>query len=473
MNLIYKNGKSSKKVLESKFEKNISKFSCLMIGIGGLIGGGIFSVIGAISEYTGPYSYISYIITGLIALITVYSYSKLNNVWPSPGGEYTIIRNAFTGEKFKALGPIVGLLLYFGYIVTVALYAYTFSIYFLYLFGIPVNYLFVMIIIISLISFFTIINLFNIKDSTYLENILVVTKIIILGLFIIFGMIYALTTPSQMITNLGLDFASFHNFNFIGIMIGSASIVVSYQGFQLIAHEVYEMKDKKGGLGMMKWSLIISMAIYIFVGITAISILGVSGVMGKDAHDSEVAIAIAATKFLTPFGAVIIIIGALFSTASAINATIIGSSRLAFMMGSEKLLPLSLSKLNSKHEPIVSIIIVGLFSILIAMISGGALAIAGVAGLLFSQIYFFVNFTNYHVRKKTKSRKIFPIIGMITTATLFIILLIYSLLNIITEFFSLIVFIVIECITLLFVILKLDLHLSHMNSLEKGLRPES
>jgi amino acid transporter len=49
-----------------------------MIGIGGLIGGGIFSVIGVISIYTGPYTYISYFITGVVALITVYSYQKLN-----------------------------------------------------------------------------------------------------------------------------------------------------------------------------------------------------------------------------------------------------------------------------------------------------------------------------------------------------------------------------------------------------------
>jgi len=467
MNSSTKSDKIKKKNLESEFEKSISKFSCLMIGIGGLIGGGIFSVIGAISKYTGPYSYISYIITGIVALFTIYSYTKLNKIWASPGGEYTIVKNAFAGERYKSLGPIIGLLLYFGYIVTIALYAYTFSVYFLFLFRIPTNYFFIVLIIICLISFFTILNLFNIKDSAFLENILVFTKIIILGLFIIFGLMYAFSDSNQVVNNLGLGDSILMNFNLLGVLVGSASIVVSYQGFQLIAYEVYEMKNKSGGLKMMKWSLIISMILYIFVSITAVSILGISGLIGDDPHDSEVTIAIAANKFLTPIGAIVIVIGALLSTASALNATIIGSSRLAFIMGSEKLLPKALFKLNSNHEPYISIIVVGVLSIMVTLLTGGALAIAEVAGLIFSQIFFIMNFTNYHMRKKTNSKALYPIIGMICTAGFFIILLIHSFLNIFTDLISLVIFFIIEGLTVLFVIYKFNFKFSHTNTQQK------
>ena len=118
------------------FHKHLSKFSCLMIGIGGLIGGGIFSVIGAISTYAGPYAYLSYLITGIIGLFNVYSYSKLTSKWSNPGGEYSCVSIVFCKTHLALLGPFIGILLYFGSITTMALYAYTFSVYFILMFNI-------------------------------------------------------------------------------------------------------------------------------------------------------------------------------------------------------------------------------------------------------------------------------------------------------------------------------------------------
>jgi len=433
------------------FHKHLTKTHCLMIGIGGLIGGGIFSIIGVISAFTGPYSYISYFFTGVVALITVYSYHKLTSKWCTPGGEYSCVQYAFFGTKFQDLGPFIGILLYFGYIVTMALYAYTFSVYFILIFGIEWNFFVIIIIIILLILFFTILNLKGVKESAGLQSILVIIKVIILVLFIILGLMYAFQTPNQMTTNVGLDQNSITEINFVGIMLGSACILISYEGFQLIAYNSHEMEETEGGLKMMHWSLVISMILYCLVGFTAIAVLGATKIVGENPHDAEIAIAIAALNFMGTFGMLIIILGALLSTASALNATMLGSSRLAFMMSKDRVFPERLSKLSKNKVPYVSIIITGVLSIVIAIITGGALAIAGMASLIFAQIFFIINFTNFKKRKTTNSNAIIPLLGMFLTAAFFIIYLIYIILNFEQELFSLITFLSVEGVALLLV----------------------
>jgi amino acid transporter len=448
------------KVDSQLFHKHLSKFSCLMIGIGGLIGGGIFSVVGAISSYAGPYAYISYLISGIIGLFNVYSYRRLTSKWRDPGGEYSCVTNVFQNTSLGFLGPFIGILLYFGYISTMALYAYTFSVYFILIFGLSYNFLTMAIIIISMISFFTLVNLKGVKESARIQNIFVSTKVLILIFFVVFGLIYTLRNPVNFLINVGFDSKSLSNINFSGIIIGSSSIVVSYVGFQLIAYQSYEMEDVEGGLKMMKWSLIISMIIYISVAFTAVAVLSVSGLVGKDVHDAEVSIANAASNFMGPLGMFIVIIGALLSTASALNATMLGSSRLAYMISVDQIIPKYFSKISNNKVPYISIIFTSIFSIILSIFTGGALAIAGLAGLIFAQVFFIINYTAFRSRKVIETKTTFNLIGMVLTISLFIILLTNYIMNSEKEIFSLIAFIIIELATLFFV--------CHLNNKKKN-----
>ncbi|MFX1443724.1 MAG: APC family permease [Promethearchaeota archaeon] len=436
---------------EPEFHKHLSKFSCLMIGIGGLIGGGIFSVIGVISAFTGPYSYLSYVITGIVALITVYSYQKLTLKWGDPGGEYTCVQNAFYNSKLQNLGPFIGILLFFGYIVTMALYAYTFSIYFILMFNVRYSFYLIAIIIVVLIFILMILNLKGVKESARVQGILVIVYSCIFLIFIILGISFTMQNPERMITNVGLDGKSITNINIIGIVLGSSCILISYEGFQLIAYGSHEMDDKEGGLKMMKWAVIFAMIIYYLVGFTTMAVLGVSEIISEDAHNAEVSIALAALISIGILGMFLIIFGALLSTTSALNATMLGSSRLAYMMAKDEVLPQKISKINKNKVPFISIITTGIISIILALFTGGALAIAGLAGLIFAQIFFIINLTNFKVRKVTGSNAILPITGMILTSSFFSILLFYSFINFDQEIYSLLSFFIMEAATIFFV----------------------
>ncbi|MFX0012597.1 MAG: APC family permease [Candidatus Hermodarchaeota archaeon] len=432
------------------FHKHLSKFSCLMIGIGGLIGGGIFSVVGAISTYAGPYAYLSYLITGCIGLLNVYSYSKLTSKWSDPGGEYSCVSNVFRDTPLAFLGPFIGILLYFGYISTIALYAYTFSVYFILMFNIEYNPLIISLFIVLIIAFFALVNLKGIKESSRIQNIFVSLKVFILILFVVFGLSFSLRTPFSFLNNVGFNSELLGYVP--GIFIGSSSIIVSYVGFQLIAYHSYEMEDVNGGLKTMKWSLIISMIIYVLVAFTAVAVLGISGLIGGSIYDAEIAIANAASNFMGPLGMVVIIIGALLSTSSALNATMLGSSRLAYMISFNNVFPKFFSKISKNKVPYNSIIITSIFSMLLSLFTGGALAIAGIAGLIFAQVFFIINYTAFKSRKVIQSKSIVNLLGMVLMALLFITLITSYMIHLESELYSVIAFACIELVTLFYVI---------------------
>ncbi len=127
----------------------------------------------------------------------------------------------------------------------------------------------------------------------------------------------------------------------------------------------------------------------------------------------------------------------------------LGSSRLAFMMSKDKVLPEKFSRISKNKVPYISIIITGILRIIPTLFTGGALAIAGVAGLIFAQIFFIINFSNFKARKSTNSNAVLPIVGMILTGSLFTILMVYNFLNF--EIFVLISFFLMEGVTLFFV----------------------
>jgi amino acid transporter len=425
-----------------------------MIGIGALIGGGIFSLLGLITIFAGPYSYISYAMTGTVTLLTVYSYEKLTLKWSSPGGEYIAVQNAFSGSKFQKLAPVIGVLLYLGFICSMALYSYTFSIHALLLFNLESNLFSITIVSVLLISFFMLLNLKGISATSRMQNVLVIIKVVILIIFIVFGLAFALRNPQNLAINLGFTFESLKSVNIGGILFGGVSIIISYEGFQLISYEVNEMKDVNSGLRMMKWAVFIVMILYVFIALVALGVIGVSGLIGLGQQDAQVGVAMAANQFLGVFGIYIVITGALVATASALNATILGSSRLAYMLAKEKVFPGIFSRISKAKVPSISILITSIISILLTIIIGGILAIAGIVSIIFSQIYFIINFTNYKVRKQTNSNALIPLISMVLTASYLVILIVFNIVNFKTELMTLIVVTLIEMITIVVVLQK-------------------
>jgi len=107
--------------MSSPSEGKLSTFSTLSIGIGGMVGGGIFAVTGLTVEVTKGSAPIAFLIAGLVALLTSYSYLKLTLRYPGEGGTVAFLNKAFGGGLVTGASSILLLL---SYVVLLAVYAY-------------------------------------------------------------------------------------------------------------------------------------------------------------------------------------------------------------------------------------------------------------------------------------------------------------------------------------------------------------
>ncbi len=105
-------------------KKKLGLKELIAIGVGGMVGGGIFSVLGLSVELSGHAAPIAFSLGAVIALLTGLSYSRLGLCFRDDGGSFTYLEHAFKGKNIAGIG---GSLLLTGYIL--ALYAFTFGVY--------------------------------------------------------------------------------------------------------------------------------------------------------------------------------------------------------------------------------------------------------------------------------------------------------------------------------------------------------
>lgn len=296
----------------------------IAMGVGGMVGGGIFSVLGLAIAQAGHAAPLAFTISGIVALLTGLSYARLGVAFRSDGGSFTYLEHAFRHPNISGMG---GWLLLVGYIGTMALYAFTFGVYGTALLGggqhAPAMHHFLETLV--LLAFLGV-NLYGVKASGSSELIIVIVKLLILLLFGIVGLFYAQADHLLPVFNQGYG----------GVIMGAALIFVAFEGFELIPNAVGEMEnpDKNLHRGIV-WSIVITIAVYILVSIVAVGNL----LPDEIVRYKEYALAVAAKPFLGQAGFLLIGLAALLSTASAINATLFGTARLSMVMATEKALP--------------------------------------------------------------------------------------------------------------------------------------
>jgi len=199
------------------------------MGVGGMVGSGIFSVLGLSIGLAGHAAPLAFAIGGLLALITGWSYAKLSLCFHSDGGSFTYLEHAFKHPNIAGLG---GWLLLAGYIGTIALYAYTFGAYgtaLLGAHGLMLHHVFETAIILIFLG----INLYGVQAAGHTEDIIVLVKVIILSGFAVMGLMQADVST----------LAPFFNHGANGLLMGAALIFVAYEGFELIPNAVHESRN--------------------------------------------------------------------------------------------------------------------------------------------------------------------------------------------------------------------------------------
>ncbi|NPE08703.1 MAG: amino acid permease [Asgard group archaeon] len=411
-------------VSERELSRELGFKEALSIGLGGTIGGGVFSVLGIAAGFAGPAAILSFAFGGVLALLIGYSYAKLALRFQSAGGSYTFAKEAF-GRYF---GGAFGWLLWTGYLTSCSLYAYTFGAFFAHMVlpeGSPHANLVSAVFAAVLIILSTIINLVGVKETGKSQNIIVLIKVIILVGFV------AITIPAVIkniidpdITYLKPFFADAEG-NKLNIVtglamavVGTSILFVAFEGMELIPNASEEIQNPEKNIPRSIYgTVIIATIIYILVAFTALGGTDYT-IFASDPEKAEYALAIAATPILGAAGFIIVSIGALFSTASAFNASLFGSSRMTYVMARDRIFPQFFQTVSKKSRvPFISILTISGITLIFTLVLDLA-QIAQLASSIFLILFAIISLSSLVLRKKIKANFIIPLLGFIMALSL-------------------------------------------------------
>lgn len=392
----------------NKASSRISLAGAISIGIGGMIGAGIFSILGVVAAAAGNAMWLSFLIGGLVALFSTYSYAKLGARFPSAGGAVQFLVEGW-GEG--SISGSINIFMWIGYIISIALYAQGFAAYFVTFFTDSPSHLLLKLIASGIVILFASLNMLGAGSVGKAEVFIVFIKVSILIFFALIGVFYI------QVDNLSpAHWSSLEN-----IFFGAGVLFIGYEGFGLITNAAANMDNPSTSLPKALYlSVFIVIAIYI-----AISLVVTGNLSIKEINASgDDALAQAARPFLGDMGFKLMAIAALFSTASAINATLFGAANVSYMIARDGELPATFERTEWKNASgglLITTILVLVF-ILFFNLSGIAMMGSGA----FLLIYAAVNAGHLKILAQTKAKKSLVIISLILCLVMFVILEIYT-----------------------------------------------
>lgn len=384
--------------------------SAISIAIGGMVGGGIFAVLGLGVSLAKGGTPLAFLIAGLIALITSYSYVKLSLKYPDRGGTVKFINQGFGRGIFSGS---MNNLLWLSYIIMLSLYASAFGSYaphLLELTSLKTIDFHIYSSIIIIIA--TAINYYSIKVVGSIESYAVVIKLMILLSFVGIGLYGLFNNPN--IHQLSTEYWE----SPLHLLTGGMVIFVAYEGFELIANASPDIKNPEINIPKAYYYSII-FVILLYVVIATITVGSLPFMKISQAQDYVMAEA--AKPLLGKLGFYIITIAALISTFSAINASLYGGSKVSFEIAEDDELPHELTSLFW-NQPIGLFITSIATLILTNTLNLESISTAGSIGFIL--IFTVVNAVGFKLNNAINANKIIPLIGCILCCIALITLLV-------------------------------------------------
>ncbi|MFB6247663.1 MAG: APC family permease [Salinibacter sp.] len=375
---------------------HLSLLDATMVGMGAMIGAGIFVLTGLAAEIAGPAAILVFALNGVVTAFTGICYAELASAIPKSGGGYAFVREVFSGPT----SFLMGWMLAFAYMIAGALYALGFASNFIefvhiYWSGLPAGPTWNVMYALAVIGLLVLLNALSTAASGGAETIVTIVKIIILLIFAGFG---------AAAVELG-NFEPFiaENKTAISILPAMGLTFIAFEGYDLITTVTEEVENPRENIPKAIFiSLVATVAIYLLVVFVAIGTLGAEE-LGRA---GETGIAEAAGSFMPVIpllgdGAALIVFGAVFSTLSALNAVVLASSRVVFAMGRENQLPDPIGQISARYgTPVTSVLLCAV----IMLVSVTLLPIRQVGRV--SSFFFLISFVvvNYSVIRLRRRR---------------------------------------------------------------------
>jgi uncharacterized protein len=383
----------------------LGTLSTLSIGIGGMVGGGIFAVTGLTVEITRGGAPVAFLIAGVVALLTSYSYLKLTLRFPGEGGTVEFLNRAFGGGVFTGAANILLLL---SYVVLLAVYAYAFGSYGSGLLPLEDRDFWLHLLISTVIVGLVLINIFGTALVIRSENIFNVIKMILLAAFIVAG----LMTPMEW-SRLSTD----NYVSPLGLVAGAMLIFLNYEGFELIANAAKDVANPRRSLPIAYvGGVAVVIVVYVLIVMVVVGHLSQTEVSAS----SDTALSAAAEQFLGRAGYIGIAIAALMATSSAINATFFSTGKLAYIIAKTGELPKTFERSIREQHLEGTLVAAGLALVVANFVPLEAIATMGSAGFLL--LFMAVNIANVRLARETGSRAWISGLAALSTAVALVVL---------------------------------------------------
>lgn len=380
--------------------KDLGVPELIAIALGGMVGGGIFTILGISVSLVGIYTPLVMVIGGVIASFAAYSYIKLGVYYKDEGATYSFFKRTFPQSPFAA--SLIGWWVIFGYISTMALYAYTFSSYAISSFEFAKDEWIRKAVAGAIILVFTLINIWSVKGMGKIEDIMVYSKLVILAVISFVLINNSGTTLPELIDRQ-------NDVSVFAIMVVASITFVAFEGFQLVINAVNEMDEPERNIPKAIYSaIVLAILIYVVIALGAVLAIPFEDII----NNQEYALAAGAENVLGHWGTELVIVGALLATSSALSGTVFGASRQIAVIAADGYFPRLLAT-RKNHIPVYAIISMSALAFML-ILAGSLQVILEFGSVTFLLVSLLMAFANFKIRRQTRSSSVITVLAMVS-----------------------------------------------------------
>ena len=368
----------------------LNPISVWALAAGGMVGGGIYTVLGVVIAVSAQWAWLAFAFTGVIALCSAYSYVYLSNTFNEGGGAFDFLEKV----NDERLGGSLAWMLILGYVLTISVYAYAFGHYVAFAFdggglltrGLAAG------IVAALIG----LNLAGVGKLTKVEIAIVSVNLLVLLALGVYGLTQ--WDPTRLTAGVQPR-PAWSGF------IGGAAIFMAYEGFQLLSYEYDRIKEaKKYFMPTLMSAVVFVVLLYIVVALGAAVLGGAATLIDF----KEIALSVTAREAFGETGVIVMTVAAGFATAAAINSTLFSTANLTKQIAGQGELPGWFKHTNDADVPDRSIIVLGTLAGVLA-VTGSLSALVEAASLVFLATFGIVNWLCW---QKSDKRRWIPAVGI-------------------------------------------------------------
>ena len=384
-------------------KNHLSLINIVSLGIGSIIGAGIFALLGQVVILSGEMTYYAFLIAGIAAMFSGYSYSKLAGRYHGAGGLTDYFHFAFPQHAVSGTLTMIYLLTS---VASIAMISKAFGIYITEAFGHPPQAIFwVNTFAILLTVFLSLLNMLQVGDVGRFETLFVFLKISIMVILVIVALFHLDT----MVTPLTAEPDGMSFLRSVGITF------FAYTGYEVITNATpYVSKPKRTIELGIYLTLTIVMAIYISLAFVVINFTPAAELL----HNPETAVANIAAKFMGHTGYVFMFLAAILAFITGNNATFFSIFRINNALCKQGILPKIFLKKLWRQGNIGSVALTLLVIIALLTLNFNAIVNLSCSAYLVSYLGIFA--ANWKLRKETGSSAFIIILGTIITLLILI-----------------------------------------------------